>query len=76
MAIRYPNGRQYTPKNKAANSDSKKKSDILAKDKLTFSNRGKSLEDDIDEANAFYFRPLRPKSSFYKTSDSDCRDYS
>jgi recombination protein U len=56
MAIRYPNGRQYTPKNKAANSDSKKKSDILAKDKLTFSNRGKSLEDDIDEANAFYLQ--------------------
>lgn len=49
MAIRYPNGRKYTPINKTDNSIKKK----IHKEP-SFSNRGKTLEDEIDEANKFY----------------------
>ena len=54
MAIRYPNGRKYTPTNEPAQKAANKAAEQHAKNKQTFSNRGKILEDDIDEANAFY----------------------
>lgn len=50
MAIRYPNGRKYTlPNNTSVASTTKKK-----KMDPTYSNRGKSLEDKIDETNQYY----------------------
>lgn len=49
MTIRYPNGRKYTPVTQEAKPIKK----ATAKD-LSFSNRGKSLEDEIDEANSYY----------------------
>lgn len=49
MAIRYPNGRKYTP---STNSTSTEKKEKITKP--SFSNRGKTLEDEIDEANKFY----------------------
>ncbi|MBQ0139588.1 MAG: Holliday junction resolvase RecU [Kurthia sp.] len=49
MAIRYPNGRKYTPINNADSSVKKK----IHKEP-SYSNRGKTLEDEIDEANKFY----------------------
>ncbi|MEK4229060.1 Holliday junction resolvase RecU [Solibacillus sp. FSL H8-0538] len=53
MAIRYPNGKLYkaTPTETPAASKSKKKD----KD-FSYSNRGKSLEDDLNETNAFYLQ--------------------
>ena len=45
MVIRYPNGKTYSPvvkKSKNKNKD------------YSFSNRGKTLEDEIDETNEFY----------------------
>ncbi|WP_010286077.1 Holliday junction resolvase RecU [Kurthia massiliensis] len=54
MAIRYPNGRKYTPTQAQQKSAANRAADEHAKNKQTFSNRGKMLEDDIDEANAFY----------------------
>ena len=49
MAIRYPNGKVYQ---QAQNESPKIKK--LAKKDLSFSNRGKSLEDDLNETNEFY----------------------
>ena len=49
MAIRYPNGKVYQ---QAQNESPKIKR--LAKKDLSFSNRGKSLEDDLNETNEFY----------------------
>ncbi|MFJ8235212.1 Holliday junction resolvase RecU [Ureibacillus sp. NPDC094379] len=49
MAIRYPNGKVFNPpKNDAPTSSIKKKKDI------SFSNRGKTLEDEINETNTYY----------------------
>ncbi|MEG0260776.1 MAG: Holliday junction resolvase RecU [Lysinibacillus sp.] len=49
MTIRYPNGKVYTPK------ASNKPTETTKKDKdYSFSNRGKTLEDEINEANAYY----------------------
>ncbi|MGF9977943.1 Holliday junction resolvase RecU [Viridibacillus arvi] len=48
MVIRYPNGKKYTP----PTSEVKKRS---IKD-YSYSNRGKTLEDEIDEANDFYLQ--------------------
>ncbi|MDM5333367.1 Holliday junction resolvase RecU [Ureibacillus composti] len=49
MAIRYPNGKVFNPpKNDAPTSNVKKKKDI------SFSNRGKTLEDEINETNTYY----------------------
>ncbi len=45
MTIRYPNGKKYVPVQKIG---SPKKID------LSFSNRGKSLEDELNETNEFY----------------------
>lgn len=49
MTIRYPNGRKYTPAKKT--EPSIKKATLK---EHSFSNRGKTLEDEIDEANKFY----------------------
>ena len=49
MTIRYPNGKVYTPKMPITKTDKTEKE----KD-FSFSNRGKTLEDEIDEANAYY----------------------
>jgi recombination protein U len=48
MAIRYPNGKVYQPKENESPKKKKQKTDI------SFSNRGKSLEDDLNETNDFY----------------------
>ena len=49
MAIRYPNGKVYEqPQNESP------KIKRLAKKDISFSNRGKSLEDDLNETNEFY----------------------
>ena len=45
MAIQYPNGKIYTP-----NKNSLK---TIKKD-YTFSNRGKTLEDELNDANEYY----------------------
>lgn len=50
MVIRYPNGKAYTKQQHAPPSSSKKNT---AKN-TSFSNRGKTLEDEINEANEFY----------------------
>ncbi len=49
LAIRYPNGKKYVPATEKKASSKKQ-----VKKDLTFSNRGKTLEDMIDEANAYY----------------------
>lgn len=48
MAFRYPNGKVYQPKKTESPEKKKRKTDI------SFSNRGKSLEDDLNETNDFY----------------------
>ncbi len=48
MAFRYPNGKVYQPKKIESPEKKKLKTDI------SFSNRGKSLEDDLNETNDFY----------------------
>ncbi|WP_153720238.1 Holliday junction resolvase RecU [Sporosarcina cascadiensis] len=45
MAIRYPNGKKYTP---AVSAIKKKTHDY------SFSNRGKSLEDELNDTNEYY----------------------
>ncbi|MFJ7933481.1 Holliday junction resolvase RecU [Sporosarcina sp. NPDC096371] len=45
MTIRYPNGKKYVPVQKAG---------LPKKVDLSFSNRGKSLEDELNETNEFY----------------------
>lgn len=51
MTIRYPNGKLYSP-NPAVQNTGKK-----GKDKdFSFSNRGKTLEDEINEANDYYVK--------------------
>ncbi|MFJ5563842.1 Holliday junction resolvase RecU [Lysinibacillus xylanilyticus] len=51
MTIRYPNGKLYSPKpavQKTANKGKEKD--------FSFSNRGKTLEDEINEANDYYVK--------------------
>lgn len=50
LAIRYPNGKIYNEH--PAKTTSSQKNAI--KKEATFSNRGKTLEDDLDETNRFY----------------------
>ena len=45
MTIRYPNGKKYVPVQKKW---------LQKKIDLSFSNRGKSLEDELNETNEFY----------------------
>ncbi len=47
MAIRYPGGRKYRPPEQPKKKAPKKKD-------YSFSNRGKTLEDELDESNAYY----------------------
>lgn len=49
MAIRYPNGKLYQPTTTETPQQSRKKE----KD-VSFSNRGKTLEDELDETNLYY----------------------
>ncbi|GAE25029.1 recombination protein RecU [Halalkalibacter wakoensis JCM 9140] len=46
MAIRYPNGRRFTKKASTQNNKQNKE--------LTYSNRGMTLEDDLNETNQYY----------------------
>ncbi|RAZ70207.1 Holliday junction resolvase RecU [Planococcus maitriensis] len=51
MAINYPNGKKFSPpKNQPVQPVQKKKKDI------SFSNRGKTLEDELNETNSFYLQ--------------------
>lgn len=47
MAINYPNGKKFTPSEKLPEKNKKKKD-------FSFSNRGKTLEDELNETNEFY----------------------
>lgn len=49
MAIHYPNGKLYQP----THNETPQKTPKKAKD-LSFSNRGKTLEDEINETNLYY----------------------
>ena len=49
--IRYPNGKTYKPKNTPVTKQKQKEEKL--KD-FSFSNRGKTLEDEINETNAYY----------------------
>ncbi|MEO4053035.1 Holliday junction resolvase RecU [Solibacillus sp. CAU 1738] len=52
MMIRYPNGKLYAPAQKEI-----PKPEIKQRKKdISFSNRGKTLEDEINETNAFYLQ--------------------
>lgn len=46
MTIRYPNGKKYNPKNEVA------KHPVMKHD--TYRNRGQTLEDELNESNAYY----------------------
>lgn len=48
MVIRYPNGKTYSPTGPIPKKSAKNKKDY------SFSNRGKTLEDEINETNEFY----------------------
>ncbi len=62
MVIRYPNGKLY---NASPTTDSpKKKSNQTKKMEISYSNRGKSLEDDLNETNEFYL--LRNLANIHK----------
>ncbi|WP_332648788.1 Holliday junction resolvase RecU [Lysinibacillus sp. 54212] len=50
MTIRYPNGKVYKPNN----SETPVKKQSKNEKKISFSNRGKTLEDDLNETNQFY----------------------
>jgi len=51
VTIRYPNGKMYTP------NPSVQKTEKKGQDKdISFSNRGKTLEDEINEANDYYLK--------------------
>lgn len=47
MAIRYPNGKEYTQPAQSSQAKQQNKNPV-------FSNRGMTLEDDINETNAYY----------------------
>lgn len=49
MAINYPNGKKFVPSTKEQAPPKKKKD-------FSFSNRGKTLEDDLNETNDFYLQ--------------------
>ncbi|MER2115274.1 MAG: Holliday junction resolvase RecU, partial [Solibacillus isronensis] len=58
MVIRYPNGKLYENAPKIEKKKEAAKSQSVAKEKnkraVNYSNRGKSLEDDLNETNMFY----------------------
>lgn len=49
MTIRYPNGKKYEPA-----QPTKVKSSKAQQSNISFSNRGKSLEDDLNDTNSYY----------------------
>ncbi|KHD85644.1 Holliday junction resolvase RecU [Heyndrickxia ginsengihumi] len=49
MSLRYPNGKMYTPNNMLAKETNKSKN-------ISYSKRGMTLEDDINETNEYYLR--------------------
>lgn len=49
MTIRYPNGKKYTPASTV-------KPNLMKKKDLSYSNRGKTLEEEIDETNEYYLQ--------------------
>jgi recombination protein U len=53
MVLRYPNGKLYNASPKA---ETKEKKDNKKKREVSYSNRGKSLEDDLNETNQFYLQ--------------------
>lgn len=54
MVIRYPNGKLYNAS--PINDSPKMKTKKTTKREVSYSNRGKSLEDDLNETNAFYLQ--------------------
>lgn len=50
MTIRYPNGKKYKPVVKTDSTIKKR----TKQNNLSFSNRGKSLEDDLNDTNSYY----------------------
>jgi len=50
MKFHYPNGRKYTPK------ESEKKPSIKIEKKFSYSNRGMTLEEDLNETNEYYLQ--------------------
>lgn len=52
MSIRYPNGKIYKPLEKMTSTQTSRHATKLKK--TTFSNRGKSLEDDLNDTNSYY----------------------
>ena len=51
MTIRYPNGKMYQPAKIDSKSKTSKENSLK---RVSFSNRGKSLEDDLNETNSYY----------------------
>ena len=49
MSIKYPNGKQYNPIVKTG-------SKVLKQKKVNYSNRGMTLEDDLNETNLYYIK--------------------
>ena len=50
MTIRYPNGKKYEPAEKTDSTTKKR----AKQSNISFSNRGKSLEDDLNDTNSYY----------------------
>ena len=50
MTLRYPNGKKYEPIVKTNNTTKKR----TKQNNISFSNRGKSLEDDLNDTNSYY----------------------
>lgn len=59
MRIRYPNGKPYL-----TNDDKKKPKNQLSKKKISYSNRGMTLEEDINKTNDYYL--MRKKAVIHK----------
>lgn len=59
LRIRYPNGKPYL-----TNDDKKKQKNQLTKKKISYSNRGMTLEEDINKTNEYYL--LRKKAVIHK----------
>lgn len=49
MSIKYPNGKQYNPIKNTSNK-------VIKQKKVDYSNRGMTLEDDLNETNQYYIQ--------------------
>ena len=56
MAIRYPNGKKYIPAQNTQSHATKP-----AQKKLDYSNRGMTLEEDLNETNQYYIDNKNPR---------------